>query len=104
MSECRPSNIPLPEGTVLVSEMSTPSVDVAYYLRLVGNLIYLTNTRPDISYLVGVVSRFMASLQQSHLDAVMHILRYVCHMTHFGLLYGHTPTPHLASFIRSSGP
>lgn len=44
MSECHPSSIPLPEGTVLLSDMSSPQVDAVHYSRIVGKLIYLTNT------------------------------------------------------------
>lgn len=104
MSDCRPSHIPLPEGTVLLSDMSSPHVDVTNYCCLVGKLIYLTNTRPDISYSVGVVSRFMASPQQAHLDSVLHILRYLRSTTQLGLLYRCNPTPHLAGYTRSAGP
>ena len=44
---------------------------------MVGKLIYLSRTRPDISYVVGVVSRFMHLPQVLHMDAVMRILRYL---------------------------
>ena len=47
------------------------------YQRLVGHLIYLTNTRPDLTFAVSVVSQFMHAPRTSHLDAVHHILRYV---------------------------
>ncbi|KAK8924090.1 hypothetical protein KSP39_PZI019084 [Platanthera zijinensis] len=48
-----------------------------YYRRLVGKLIYLTVTRPDISFVVGIVSRYMHSPRISHLQAVERILRYL---------------------------
>ena len=43
--------------------------DVTMYRQLVGSLIYLTLTRPDISYVVGVVSRYMSNPKKPHLDA-----------------------------------
>jgi hypothetical protein len=43
----------------------------------VGKLIYLSHTRPDITYAVSVVSRFMHSPSEEHIKAVMRILRYL---------------------------
>ena len=47
------------------------------YRQLVGSLIYLTITRPNISYAVHVVSQFMASPGSTHYDVVLGILRYM---------------------------
>ncbi|KAG9458911.1 hypothetical protein H6P81_003419 [Aristolochia fimbriata] len=51
--------------------------DPTLYRQLVGGLLYLSITRPDISYAVHVVSQFMAALQSVHYVAVLRILRYV---------------------------
>lgn len=51
--------------------------DVGQYQRLVGRLIYLTITRPDITYAVSLVSRFMHAPRRQHMDAVTRILRYL---------------------------
>lgn len=51
--------------------------DVGQYQRLVGKLIYLTITRPDITYAVSLVSQFMHAPRTSHLTAVNIILRYL---------------------------
>ena len=47
------------------------------YQQLVGSLIYLTLTRPDISYAVGVVSRYMQNPRKPNWEAIRCILRYV---------------------------
>ncbi|PNX72348.1 pentatricopeptide repeat-containing protein mitochondrial-like, partial [Trifolium pratense] len=47
------------------------------YQRLVGRLIYLAHTRPDIAYAVSVVSQFMHSPSEEHMNAVYRILRYL---------------------------
>lgn len=57
------------------------------YRQLVGSLIYLTLTRPDISYPVGVMSRYMQNPKKSHLEAVRRILRYVKNTLDYGVLY-----------------
>jgi hypothetical protein len=63
------------------------------YQRLVGRLIYLTNTRPDLTFAVSVVSQFMHAPHTAHLDAVYHILRYLKTSPGLGLFYsvGHQP-------------
>ena len=58
----------------LVLRQEEPLQDLERYQRLVGKLNYLTITRPDISFLVSVVSRFLQSPYDSHWDAVIRIL------------------------------
>lgn len=47
------------------------------YQRLVGKLIYLSHTRHEIAYVVSIVSQFMHSPSEEHMEAVMRILRYL---------------------------
>jgi hypothetical protein len=54
-----------------------PLPDATLYRQLVGSLVYLTVTRPDISYAVHIVSQFMAAPQSLHYAAVLRILRYL---------------------------
>lgn len=61
----------------LTPDMGAPPVDSAHYQRMVGKLIFLNHTRPDISYAVSVVSRFMTHLQEPHATAVKHLYRYL---------------------------
>ena len=51
--------------------------DATLYRQLIGSLIYLTATRPDISYVVHVVSQFMAAPRSPHYATVLRILRYL---------------------------
>ena len=67
--------------------------DPSRYRRLVGKLNYLTVTRPDISFATSVISRFLESSHTNHLEAALHILRYLKKAPGQGLLYqnhGHT--------------
>ncbi|XP_048226828.1 uncharacterized mitochondrial protein AtMg00810-like [Ricinus communis] len=54
-----------------------PLSDIGHYQHLVGKLIYLTITKPDISYIVSMISQFMHAPRTPHLDAVDRILRYL---------------------------
>ena len=87
MQDCSPSATPLPEGTTLSKETATPPVDATLYRMLVGKLLFLTKTRPDISHAVSVVSRFMQSPQEAHLQVAKHILCYIRRHPDLGLLF-----------------
>ena len=74
MEDCKPSLTPLPEGFTLSKNSDTPPVDPTLYRMLVGKLLFLTKTHPDLTYAVSVVSRFMQNPQDAHLQAAKHIL------------------------------
>ena len=57
------------------------------YRQLVGSLIYLTITRPDISYVVHIVSKFMQAPRHLHLAAVCHIIKYLIGSPTRGLFF-----------------
>lgn len=71
--ECYGTSLTLDPGTKLSSNMGAPLVDATYYRIVVGKLLHLQNFRPDIVFAVGLVSRFMTSPQQPHLDAAIQI-------------------------------
>jgi hypothetical protein len=59
MTDCKFAPTPFLSGVRLEDGGDTPLVDNTLYRQLVGSLLYLTHSRPDLSYAVGVVSRFM---------------------------------------------
>ena len=61
--------------------------DVMMYKQLLGSLIYLTQTRPDISFEVGVMSRYMHNPKKQHIEDVWRILRYVRNTIDYDILY-----------------
>jgi hypothetical protein len=87
MADYKPAYIPLLEGLILVSNMKTKNIDSTYYYQLVGKLIFLTITRPDISYAVSWISSYMSQPQHAHLEATKHILCYIQHILDYGILY-----------------
>ncbi|RVW20273.1 Retrovirus-related Pol polyprotein from transposon RE1 [Vitis vinifera] len=75
MSGCQPVNTPIEEGLKLCVESNQVSTDKGRYQRLVGRLMYLAHTRPDLAYALSVVSQYMHNPGEQHMNAVMRILR-----------------------------
>lgn len=82
LTECgmlgsRPSQFPMEQHHRLSTSTSVTLTDPAQYRRLVGRLIYLTITRPELSYSLHVLAQFMHEPRQDHWDAAMRVLRYL---------------------------
>lgn len=75
MSGCRPANTPMDLNHKLADTKDGTPVDTARYQKPLGKLIYLAHTRPDIAFSLSVVSQFMHSPYEKHLDAVYRISR-----------------------------
>ena len=71
------------------------------YRSLVGAIIYLSNTRPDIMYAVILVSRFMNKPSRHHFGAAKRILRYIAGTTDYGIWYNVTAVLNLQGFADS---
>lgn len=78
---------PMAIGTKLSKKDQGSSVDPNLYKKLVGCLMYLTTSRPDIMFSISLVSRFMESPMSTHWQAGKRILRYIAGTTNFGILY-----------------
>ena len=76
MSDAKPVNTPL-DTKLKLSLEGQPLPNISYYQRLVGKLIYLTITRPDIAYSVSIASQFMHSPTMEHFNLVKRLLRYL---------------------------
>jgi Reverse transcriptase (RNA-dependent DNA polymerase)/gag-polypeptide of LTR copia-type/Integrase core domain/GAG-pre-integrase domain/Zinc knuckle len=91
--KCNPRVAPFDTGTQLTREGDVLGLDVPYS-ALVGSLLYLaTNTRPDISHAVGMLSRFVASPRVEHWQAAKSVLRYLAGTHSLGRLYGDRTQP-----------
>jgi hypothetical protein len=87
MGACNPCSTPMEVRLKLMTKSTTPEVDATMYRSLVGSLRYLVHTRPDITFAVGYVSRFMEKPRQEHLAAVKHLLRYIAGTVDYGIVY-----------------
>eukprot|EP00253_Pinus_taeda_P028755 PITA_28755 len=77
MEHCKPAPSPFQSGAKLSVTCTSPEVDATLYHQFVGKLLYLTHTRPDLSFVVGLIARFMQYPQESHWKAAKIILFYV---------------------------
>jgi hypothetical protein len=68
---------PMTKRLHVLVHMGTKETYGTQYIRMVGKLLYLTNLKQNISYMVNVSSRFMSNPQEAHLDIVKHIFKYL---------------------------
>ncbi|GAU50483.1 hypothetical protein TSUD_409690 [Trifolium subterraneum] len=87
MLGCNPAATPIEVNPRLELDDTGENVNSTLYRQMVGSLRYLCNSRPDLSFAVGAVSRFVESPKQSHMVAVKRILRYVQGTMEFGVLF-----------------
>ncbi|GKU90857.1 hypothetical protein SLEP1_g4801 [Rubroshorea leprosula] len=77
LTDSKNVSTPLEPNVKLTPLDGSPLLDPSRYQQLVGSLVYLTMTRPDIAYAVHVVSQFMAALHSTHYATVLRIIRHV---------------------------
>ncbi|KAK9667940.1 hypothetical protein RND81_13G022200 [Saponaria officinalis] len=87
MQSCKVAVFPLPRGMKLSLEDGELLPDPELYRRLIGRLLYLNLTRPDLSYSVQHLSQFVSSPKVPHLQAALHIVRYLKGTTNAQLFY-----------------
>jgi hypothetical protein len=87
MKNCNLIMTPLLVNEKLVKENGSGNADAAQYRKLVGNLLYLTNTRPDIMYALGLLSRFIHQLSKTYFRVAKRVLRYIQGTKDFGPMF-----------------
>jgi hypothetical protein len=95
---CKPSSIPMDPGHKLHHDDSTPYTDITGYRTLVGKLLYLTNTRPDIAFPVQQLCQFLDCPTMLHYKAAHKVLRYLKGCPGLGLFFPRTSDTHLVGF------
>ena len=86
MVSFNPSSLPAETNLKLVMN-EEELVDPTLFKHIVGSLRYLCNSRPDIAYAVGIISRFMSEPRVSHLLTTKRVMRYIKGTLEFGILF-----------------
>ena len=87
MLECKAMNTPMETKLKLLVDTSSKLVDVTLYRQIIGSLMYLTNTRPDICFDVNTLSQFLVEPRRVHLVVAKHVMRYLKGTLDCGLSY-----------------
>ncbi|CAA7015697.1 unnamed protein product [Microthlaspi erraticum] len=87
----KPVCFPMEEKHNLARDTSPFLADPLPYRRLVGRLIYLLLTRPDLSYSVHILSQFMHTPREAHWEAALHVVRFLKYTAGQGILYSSKP-------------
>jgi len=77
MSDCKHAATPMSSSIKIDSDEHGKPVDQKVYRGMIGSLLYLTSSRPDIMFSVCLCARFQANPKESHLTAVKRIFRYL---------------------------
>ena len=101
MDKSKPISTPMALNERLQQNDGVEKIDAKVYRSLVGSLIYLTNTRPDIMHSVSVVSRFMNDPSKAHFSVAKRILRYLNGTKKQGIQYEKEDNCKLVGFTDS---
>lgn len=98
---CKPSSFPIEQGLKLDKGESEPRVDASKDRWLIGRLLYLQATRPDITYSVNVLSQFVADPRNNHLEEANSVLGYLKATPGQGILLSRAGDPVLTAYCDS---
>ena len=101
MEYSKPLQLPMGSHIKLTQFAGKKLTSPKVFRRLVGKLIYLTITRPNIAFAVQVLSQFMHAPTEDHLAAAKHVLRYLRSTADLGILLSASSTPSLTGYCDS---
>lgn len=87
MLGCKPSSVPIIPNVKMFKEDGDLLTEKEQYRRLVGKLMYLTVTRPDITFAVNKLCQFSSAPRTTHLDALYRVLQYIKGTVGQGMFY-----------------
>ncbi|KAL8106255.1 hypothetical protein AgCh_029879 [Apium graveolens] len=92
---------PIVPGSKLSKDEAGVKVDETYFKQIVGCLMYITTTRPDLTFVVSLIARFMAKPTEMHYQVAKRVLKYLKGTTNFGILYKRGEVGALVGFTDS---
>jgi hypothetical protein len=99
MAELKPVSTSMRSATSLGPYEDGKVVDQREYRSMIGSFLYLTATRPDIQFVVGLCARFQASPRSSHQMTVQQVFRYLKHTPEFEIWYSTSSSLDLVGFF-----
>ncbi|KAH9291809.1 hypothetical protein KI387_043002 [Taxus chinensis] len=87
MEDCKAMSTPMITNWRKVDTSKDKDVDPTLYRQLIGSLMYLVNTRPDIAFAVNSLSQFMVEPKRVHWTTAKHVLHYLCGSVEYGIRY-----------------
>ena len=98
MVTCKTARTPMSTTTKLSRDEDGRKVDEKLYRAMIGSLLYLTASRPDLCLSVGICARYQVSPKESHMNAVKRVIKYVKGTLNFGLHYTFETNLNLAGY------
>jgi hypothetical protein len=98
MAELKPVSTPMSSAASLGPDEDGEAIDQREYKSMISSLRYLTVTRPNIQFTVGLCARFQASPRSSHRTVVQRIFRYLKHTPEFEIWYSASSSLDLVDF------
>ena len=92
---------PISPNVKLIVDLLGKSVDSFLYRSMIGSLLYLTASRPNISYSVGVCVKYQANLKEYHMITLKRIIKYVKSTADFGVWYSKDTNDVLAGYFNA---
>ena len=98
LDQTKTSDTPMAKESKLDADEDGESFDITSYRGMIGSLLYLTASRPDIMFAVCLCARFQANPKISHYTAVKRIFRYLKGTIELGIWYGHSGNLNLVGY------
>jgi hypothetical protein len=89
---------PMSTSVKICADLTGKQVDHILHRSIISSFLYLTASRPDIAFSVGVCARFQANPKESHLTAVKRIIRYVNATVHYDIYFSRETNLVLAGY------
>ena len=84
---CKSMTTPMDTNLKLLFDESSELGDVTQYRHIIGSLMYLTNTKPDMCFAVNTLNQYLVKPRRVHLIDAKHVMRYLRGTIEFGLYY-----------------
>jgi hypothetical protein len=85
--DCKSMTTPMTTNPKLLCDTSSEIMDATLYRQMIGSLMYLTNTRPNICFVVNTLSQYMVEPKHVHLIVAKHVMRYLKGTIEYGIKY-----------------